>query len=394
MYREAFEIMNKIKDPKMKKVFQSHGLKEDSLVYEVMKNLSKNEEMMNSTEPRMTLYSAEINQYLYPQSDFIMKSENDANFAASGEVRKLQDSVIGPNVTKGRFAPLTLSNNDNAPQKTVKIRKNLSQDWAIEYFHTDPTVLSMETSMEVPYEARQEQLKAHADILRLSIGNFAAVEWAQGVVGTATSAINIAAGNDFFVFTSGSAQRQNSVPNNTGNVRKITKQDLQNVQKAFQRQQISRAAKMYCLPTVEQYSDMLDIPDFVDYEKTGRQSKLIMGEVGMLYGITILDPRHREDWNANVLYTYTAAQGSGTAATTTLTKVEDTASPAANMTSAALFWCETMVKRAQGSAIVFPWNNSPIYMGDVYAVEQRFGAVKKRLDRKGVVMLLDNPFTS
>ena len=105
-------------------------------------------------------------------------------------------------------------------------------------------------------------------------------------------------------------------------------------------------------------------------------------------GIEILEPRHNEDWNANVLYSYTALSGDDT----DLTKVEDTASAAVGMMSAGIAWVDSLVLRAEGSAIVFPWMNSPIYLGDVYASEVRYSAKKKRADNKGVVMLVENPF--
>ena len=149
----------------------------------------------------------------------------------------------------------------------------------------------------------------------------------------------------------------------------------------------------YYLPTAEQFEDMQTpalFPDFISYDKTGRQSLLDRGEIGMIYGFTILDPRVREDWGANVLYSYTALSGDET----DLTKVEDTASAADNMVSAGLAWMDNQVLRAQGTPIVFPWMNSPIYFGDVYATEARYGAIRKRLDNKGVVMLIENPFTS
>lgn len=382
-------IVNGIKNKDFRNALISHGLGGDSKLHQVFENLSRNQELLNSTEPRMTMYTAEINPYLYSDNSFITKSVNDAQFAASGETKLLNDSAAGPSVTKGRFYPKTLANGDNAPSKTVKVRKNASNPWEIEYFHTDPDAITRELTSEIPYEARGELLQAHANVLNQSIADFTAVEWAQGAVGVAET-VNVSTGNDYFVFSSGSTTRASVIPGNTaaGTVKVITKQDMQNVKKALQRQQIVGKGAMYFLPTIEQYDDILNIDDFINFEKTGRESRLIKGEVGVLYGITILEPRHREDWNANVLYSYTALSSGAT----DLTKVEDTAIAGANMISGGLAWVETQVLRAQGSAIVFPWMNSPIYMGDVYAVEMRYGAFKKRADNKGVVMLMDNPF--
>lgn len=393
------QFVNDIKNEQFKNAILTHGLEPGSNLTKVVNYLMENHgtELVNSTESRMTLYTSEINPYLYPDNSFMMKSQNDAQFASSGNTKRLNDSVAGPAVTKGRFYPTSLANGDNAPTKTVKVRKNTGHDWAIEYFHTDPDALTFELTSEVPYEARAELLRAHADILNLYTANFCAVEWAQGAVGVAET-VDTVAESDFFVFSSGVDKDGNTLTRSnlvagSGTVKRICQDDFRRMQSKLQRQQIANGVtgSMYFLPTVEQFSDIVDpklFPNFIDYEKTGRESRLAAGEAGSIYGITVLNPRHREDWNANVVYSYTALSVNDT----DLTKIEDTASTGANQVSAGMAWVDSLVMRAQGSAIVFPWQNSPIYLGDVYASELRFGAIKKRNDNKGVVMLVENPF--
>lgn len=400
MDSRTLQFVNDIKNEALRTALLQHGIEEGSKLEKVVNYMRENHgsELVNSTESRMTLYTAEINPYLYPDSSFLTKSVNDAQFAASGEIKRLNDSVGGPTVTKGRFYPQSLANGDNAPTKTVKVRKNTGHDWAIEYFHTTPDAITQELTREVPYEVRGELLRAHSDILNLSVANFAAVEWAQGEVGVAET-VDTSTESNFFLFTTGvdkdgNVKTRDNLVAGTGTVNKVCQDDFKRMQSALFRQQIMNGTVgggMYFLPTVEQYGDIVDpllFPNFIDYAKTGRQSRLDMGEAGSIYGITVLQPRHREDWNANIVYSYTALSGNNT----DLTKIEDTASVGASMVSAGMAWSDNMVLRAQGSAIVFPWQNSPIYLGDVYASELRFGAKKKRLDNKGVVMLVENPF--
>lgn len=384
-------IVSGIKNEAFKNALMSHGLGGDSKLNEFFNSFAKaGQKIRNSTEPRMIMYTAEINEYLYSDQEFMMKSQNDSQFAASGEIKKLQDSVIGPGVTKGRVYAQSLAHGANAPVATVKVRKNTSRDWPIEYFHTNPDVITRELTSEVPYEVRQELLKAHAQNLMQSVANFTAVEWAQGSTTTATT-VNVNTGSNFYVFTTG-ANRANAVVNNADQqVKSVAENDIIALKTALQRQNIMQlGGSMYFLPTVEQYEDLLKIPSFKRYDALGKAGVIENGVIAMLYGIKILNPRHRADWGANVLYSYTALSNN----TTDLTKVEDTASAAANMTSAGIAWIDTAVLRAQGSAIVFPWMNSPLYFGDVYATEMRYGATKKRGDNNGVVMLVDNPFTS
>ncbi len=351
-------------------------------------NAIRDGRITNNTESRMTLYTSEIAEKLYPKNTFLQYSYSDTAFAASGKTKRLNQSSDGPAVTKGRVQGLGLSHGANAPQSTVKVRKNSGKDVEIEYFHTTPDAISAELTAEVPYEARQELLNAHASIIRYYIENYALTEWAQGVAGKGVSIDTAQGKNNFYVFTSGE-KRASGVEGATNEVSAVTKNDIIALKSAFSRQQMT-GKQIVFLPTVEQLEDMRKIPDFIDYEKNGQVNKIAEGKIGRVFGIDILDERHRDDWGANVLYSYAELTGTKT----TLTKVGDTAPSGAGMVSAGIAWVVNEVARAEGSNIVFPWLNSPIYKADVYAVEARFGAYRRRADDKGVVMLVENPFTN
>lgn len=357
-----------------------------SLAKKFLNKMAADKAIKNATEPRVTLYSAEINPYLYSDNSFIKKSVNDASFAAFGNTKDLPDANSGPAVTKGRFQPTTLNHLDNAPTTTAVVRRNTSHEWTMQYFRTDPTVITVEKEKEVAYAVRQEELQSHASELNQAVTNSTAVSWAQGAVGVAET-VDITTGNDFFQLTSGTA-RANSVVGASGNVKKITGDDMKRLKSALFRQQVVNGfGTMYFLPTVEQYDDLLDEDDFNRFDASGNVSARIDGVVGMMYGITILDPRHRPDWGANILYSYDAPVGNDQ----DFTLVDDTASSGANMVSAGIAWVDRLVLRAEGLAMVFPSVSDPTYMGDVYASELRYSSIKKRGDGKGTIMLLENP---
>ncbi len=46
----------------------------------------------------------------------------------------------------------------------------------------------------------------------------------------------------------------------------------------------------YGMVTADQYTDLLAIPEFVDYYKTGNESKLKEGIVGRIFGYRHLQP--------------------------------------------------------------------------------------------------------
>ena len=244
---QHLNIVNGVKSEAFKNALISHGLGDESKAKATLEFLARNPEFKNSTEPRMTLYTAEINPFLYADNSFIKHSVNDAAFAASGETKLLNDSNAGPAVTKGRFYPKTIVSGDAAPVQTVKVRKNLTNPWVIEYFHTEPDALTRELTVEIPYDARAELLRAHADVINQNIGNFTAVEWAQGEVGVAYT-VDTTTGDNFFVFTTGATTRANPVVGTAGTVKVINKTDMQNVKQALQKQQVVSMGSMFSFP--------------------------------------------------------------------------------------------------------------------------------------------------
>ena len=90
----------------------------------------------------------------------------------------------------------------------------------------------------------------------------------------------------------------------------------------------------YGMVTADQYTDLLAIPEFVDYYKTGNESKLKEGIVGRILGIDIFS-RSTDEGHAGILY-------NGNKPLSGDAEVKDV------LLSGALFWNDKMVCRAEG----------------------------------------------
>lgn len=395
---EHNSIMASFQNKGLIKKLNQHGISEGTELvnfakaFKHVRMIKEQAALVNSTESRVTLYSSDISPYLYPTNEFINHSQNDSVFAASGEIKRLNDAQQATQVVQGRRYDKSLVNNEAVDPLDVTIRKNTGHDWAIEYFHTTPQVSSMELTTETPYDNVGELLKSHADILNVATGNFTAIEWAQGEIGVGVT-VSEAKGNEFFVFTSGTT-RASQVPNQTTNpnVKGISADDMESLATKLRRQRTAGIGSMYFLGTEEHLQDLRKLTTFTNYNVLGIAGLITTptGMVGKIYGINILDSRYRDDWQANILYSYTAL----VSGETVLTKVANGGAVADLMTSAAMAWVDKLVLVAKGSAMVFPWENSPLYLGNVYASESRFGAKRKRNDNKGVVMLIESPFVT
>ena len=140
----------------------------------------------------------------------------------------------------------------------------------------------------------------------------------------------------------------------------------------------SLGGNWYGLVTADMYTDLLAIPDFVDYYKTGNESKLKEGIIGRICGIDILSRTVSAGHNG-ILYNAAGAPQPGK------TKATD------ELLSGALFWNDRMVCRAEGRVGVAVNENAPGYLGGtILETWCRIGADIIRSDQKGVIALLED----
>ena len=244
----------------------------------------------------------------------------------------------------------------------------MKKTYPIENFGTDAVALQGIDLKTFPYEKRAELFQEHANIINTDVANYAAVQFAQDTANTS-----------LIVQTTGADTRTNLVPGGyAGSVKKIEKDDIINIKRLFHKMNIpSIESGLWCLITPEQWNDLLLIPEFVDFEKTGRESKLKEGIVGTLMGFQFM-VRENPALQANAVYN--AATNTKTAFGAALTATE---------TSAAIFWHTSLVRHAKGAAKLYIDNQDPQFKADVFSSETRFGAAKSRIDGIGVVSLVE-----
>ena len=134
---------------------------------------------------------------------------------------------------------------------------------------------------------------------------------------------------------------------------------------------------MFSLITPDQWEDLILIDELVNFEKTGVESKLKLGIVGMFMGFQFII-RHNDEIDANVLYN-----------PSTDAKIAFGATPPGDETSAAIFFHRDFVRRTEGNAEVFTQLKSPTFKSDLMSVDVRYGATKSRLDGKGIISLVE-----
>lgn len=304
---------------------------------------------------------------LYSENSFWKRAKSDSG-ADENNTIEIPQSDTPISSTFGTIQA-GQANLDNAASLVPKVRLNTKKTYGIETFGTDPVALQLTDLDTISYNKRQELFLEHQEVIDQDVADYAAIQYAQDTANAALIAKSTGAGRTNIV-TGGLV----------GSVKSFTKNDIINVKRLFNRMNLRKiVGKMYALVTPEQYDDLLKIPEFIDYDKTGRTSKLEQGIVGTLLGFEFLQPRHNEALNANVVYN--PATNAKTVFGAALTATE---------TSAAIFWHSGMVRYSAGKGKLYQDKANPIYKSDIMSADARFGATKSRTDGRGVVSLVED----
>lgn len=307
-------------------------------------------------ELRRTLYSSELQKLLFPDNSFYKKSIGEAGVADSVvKVEKPVQTAISKAV-EGDLPTLPL---------TVETSIDSTKYYETTLLYCNPLLVDSQSQLLTNYNKRQTKQEQQANELNTKAAGYILKKWLP------TQAENI-------LKTTG-AGRSSNVQGLTTQRKAVTKEDFLRVLNLTMRMNVgSLGGNWYGLVTPDMYTDLLSIPDFVDYYKTGNESKLKEGVVGRICGIDIMSRTVDEGHNGILYNASNAPQADGT-------------KPTDDMLTGALFWNDRMVCRAEGRVNVAINENAPGYLGGtILETWCRIGADIIRSDQKGVIALLED----
>jgi len=308
-------------------------------------------------------FSKELQKQLFPANEFYLKSRTETGIGP--DVENVEIPVSG-NVGAAKSGdPETLP-------LQVKTREDSLKSYPVEQLYTDPYMVRREEEIVLNYNKFQDLASSLSMSINTRAGNIAATEW-----GAVPATGNVAQ-------TTGTS-RVSTVTGTTGGRLGIAKNDILGVKRAFNKMNLPNLGRgsLFGLLTPEMVEDLLKIPEFVDYDKTGELSKLINGEIGFIAGFNLM-MRNNDVGSTGVMYSEDATIGSIVKRT-----VDESLSATDN--AAAIFWHASMVRHAQGNAATFIDRGKPEYLGGtLLSSVVRFGATFDRPDQKGIFTLIEN----
>jgi hypothetical protein len=307
-------------------------------------------------EIRSILYSKELQKQIFPDNSFYKKSVTETGVADT------TDTVEKPVQNKISKAK------EGAPKKLpleIETSTDTKKTYPVVLFYCQPLLVDSQSELLVNYNKRQTKQEQQAGEINVKVANYAAYRWAPSK-------------SDNILKTSGDARASNIV-GFTSQRKRVTKDDLLKIYNLMLRMNVSGLpGKWYGMLTPDAYTDLLVIPEFVDYQKTGNTSKLEHGIIGQILGIELFS-RTTDDGHIGVLYKANGTPISGDSDVTDA------------LYAGNLFWNDKMVCRAEGRLRTVVNTNAPGYLGGtILECFTRFGADIIRDDQKGVIALLED----
>ena len=306
-------------------------------------------------EIRTTLYSSELQKLIFPDNNFYKKSIGETGVADKTEQveKPVQTKISKAKEGKPSSLPLSV---ETSTDSTKKYNTTL--------IYCAPLLIDSQSELLVNYNKRQTKQEQQAAEINTKVAAYTMEHWCPKLEAN-------------ILKTTGSA-RPSNVMGFTSQRKALTKEDLLKVLNLMMRMGVSgMGGNWYGMVTADMYTDLLAIPEFVDYYKTGNESRLKEGVIGRILGIDIFQ-RSTEEGHNGVLYNgKTPLRGDA--------DVKD------SLLSGALFWNDKMVCRAEGRLRTIINAEAPGYLGGT-SIESftRYGADIIRDVQKGVIALLED----
>lgn len=298
----------------------------------------------------------EITKDLLPEGTFLSKSRDDSRWVENDVVHKPQrtDELVEIEVNRKKIPA-------EVGQRTFGNR-----DYFMNEFSSKPIVITRNEQKLVNVNLRKTLKEDMANALDQDFQQYVLQAWPT------TGAAQLDTNGGFSQTLTTGASRVVDNSKITGTRKAITKDDILRIQTKMDRQNIPMN-KRVALVTPDQAKDLLNINDFVRANELGlAKGNLIDGFVGEMAGFTFIKRSEVGYYNAAGEDIRTFKEG---------IQVTDS--------EFALFWHPDFVSRALGSTEAFMRKGDPTTYGDIFSMIARFGAMRERLDMKGIISLVE-----
>jgi len=297
-------------------------------------------------------FSQDLAKQIFPDNVFYTKGFKDI---AAGNVDSVDIPIAGNIGEAGIGAPVL--------PLTIGVRTDDVKNYPLTQIYASPILVKREEDIVLNYNKQLDIVRAMGHAISTKAADYTANAWAPTVTGNK-------------VMTTGTT-RATTLIGATGNRKMILKADLLAVKQRFLKQNINLDG-LIGVVTPDQYNDILLIAEFIDFEKTGVESKLKEGIIGRILGIDIMVRWNDALGSIGVHYTSDGVTKKANGV------VASTDAPSA------LFFQPNLVRYAEAFPETIINRKAAGYLGGtIIEALVRYGATLSRSDEKGVVALIE-----
>lgn len=296
----------------------------------------------------------ELNPFLFPKNDFIAGNAMFDNQGADSDMVTVNESQELPKVIENQTVfPLPVA-------ATEHTRKS----YTIDTLRSLPTFVLDTDELLTNFSIQQNELRKHGETIKRQYYDKIAHSWAQD-------------GSSSLRRTTGALSTFAMMPGMTGSRRALTREDWIGAISDMAKQDVPTEGLKALVPEVI-YWQMITLPEFTEYQKTGVTDPAITGgAMGEYLGVKI--------YRRNGVPFY------NTDATTKLNYLEADGSrhePSGAENLSVMIWHPAFVRYSLGNENIYLKEGDPTLQGNLMSTNVRCGASRSRTDNKGVVMIV------
>lgn len=285
-----------------------------------------------------------IQENFYPDDSFASKSVDDSAWVNN-------KTVHVPNAG----APSGVEKNRKSLPASVSRRTDNDLEYNIDEFTSNPVHIPNIDTVELSYDKRNSVISNDRQELQRIVHENLLVKWFNGVV----------------YDTTGEARAAHTSTTATGTRKKITKEDVHNLEIKFNQDNVAKEGRYLLLDSI-MYADLLDSLTEKELSSFQQRADVAKGVMGQLYSFNVMERsqvlRTKADRKSILEWSETAVTGE---------------------CAAGLAWQQQCVSRAQGEVKMFDDTDNPLYYGDIYSFLMRAGGSPRRYDKKGVAAIVE-----
>lgn len=298
-------------------------------------------------QPVVTRFVRDLAENLFPNNEFYNYARDHSQYLEGGVVVLPQAGDLPEAFTNPSEYPLV-----------AKARVDGKKEYNIDFHGTRPTHFRSDEALIYDYERRAAILMDHQGVLDTAIANSFAYRWSP-------------TGSTKILKTTGSASAAVLAPGATGNRKLFTASDFRRAQTLMNKLNVPKNDRFALVPS-DVLGLLLDMPEFISFEKIGIPGLIKEGSLGRIYGFDVFERSY------GIIYDNDDAP-----------KHVDTAS-ATTDDLGVLFWHRNAVTKAKGTPDVYINTGQAAYHGDLFSASVRAGGTIAREDEIGVVALIQD----